>query len=210
MVEQALVKKSVLADRWTFACPYLEMNYGDQVLACGSCFLWKQHERTFLVSNWHNFSGHDPQTGQPISDNGGVPSHINFSTFEQQGEPDEQGHFPVLVKSQRVPLYDDDLLGPRWLEHPSFDRRVDVAAIDVSDALEGMIVNHVNVLENDAVLQPFPSQDVFIIGYPIGRIPNAPYPVWKRGTLATDPRFDPEGLPKMYVDTATRKALVPA
>jgi hypothetical protein len=207
MVEPALVKKSVLADRWTFACPYLEMNYRDQVLACGSCFLWKQHERTFLVSNWHNFSGRDPQTGQPISDNGGVPSHINFFTFEQQGGPDEQGHTPMLVKSLRVPLYDDDLSGPRWLEHPSFDRRVDVAAIDVSDALAGMIVNHVNVLENDAVLEPFPSQDVFIIGYPIGRIPNAPYPVWKRGTLATDPQFDPEGLPKMYVDTATRKGM---
>jgi hypothetical protein len=207
MAELAPVKKSFLADRWTFACPYLEMTYRDQFLARASGFLWKQDERTFLVSNWHNFSGRDPQTGQPLSDNGGVPSHINLFTFERQGGPDEQGHIPMFFKSVRVPLYDDDLSAPRWLEHPSFERRVDVAVIDISDVLVGMNIDHVNILENDAVLEPFPSQDVFIVGYPLRLIPNAPYPVWKRGTLATDPKFDPEGLPKMYVDTATRKGM---
>jgi len=207
MTEPGPVKKGVLADRWTYACPYLEMKYGDQLLASGSGFLWVHNARTFLVSNWHNFSGRDPESGQPISDTGGVPSHINLFTFEKRGAADEGGNTPMLFKPVFVPLYDDDLSGSRWLEHPSLSGKVDVAAIDVTDALAGMIINHVNVLESDAVLEPFPSQDVFIIGYPIGLIPNAPYAVWKRGTLATDPRFDPDGLPKMYVDTATRKGM---
>jgi hypothetical protein len=55
MTGPAPVKKSVLANLWTFACPYLEVTYRDQVLAKGSGFLWKQDERTFLVSNWHIF-----------------------------------------------------------------------------------------------------------------------------------------------------------
>jgi hypothetical protein len=38
-------------------------------------------------------------------------------------------------------------------------------------------------------------------------IANAPAPIWKRGTLALDPTFDPEGLPKMLVDTASREGM---
>jgi hypothetical protein len=106
-----------------------------------------------------------------------------------------------------VPLYDSDLSGPRWLDHPKFGRKVDIAAIDVSHVVTSLKVNHVNVVESDAVLQPLVSQDVFIVGYPLGLITGAPSPVWKRGTIATDPTFDPEGLPKMYVDSATRTGM---
>jgi hypothetical protein len=106
-----------------------------------------------------------------------------------------------------VPLYDDGLSGSRWLQHPNFGRKVDVGAIDVSQALMGLEVRHVNIVETDAVLEPFASQDVFIVGYPLGRLTGAPSPVWKRGTIATDPTFDPDGLPKMYVDSATRAGM---
>src|SRR5262249_16465295 len=41
----------------------------------------------------------------------------------------------------------------------------------------------------------------------LGLITGAPSPVWKRGTIATDPTFDPGGLPQMYVDSATRQGM---
>ncbi len=107
----------------------------------------------------------------------------------------------------RVPLYNDGLTGPRWLQHPRLAQRVDVAAIDVSEVVKGFAIDHANVVEADAVLEPFSSQDVFIVGYPLGLITGAPSPVWKRGSVATDPTFDPEGLPKMYVDSATRPGM---
>jgi hypothetical protein len=48
---------------------------------------------------------------------------------------------------------------------------------------------------------------VFVLGFPFGQITGAPAPVWKRGTIALDPTFNPEGLPKMFVDTATREGM---
>jgi hypothetical protein len=86
---------------------------------------------------------------------------------------------------------------------------VDVAVIDVSELVEqeSPAIECVNELEGDARATPSASQDVFILGYPLGLIANAPIPVWKRGSIATDPMFDPDGLPMIYVDTATRPGM---
>jgi hypothetical protein len=65
----------------------------------------------------------------------------------------------------------------------------------------------VNVVESNAVLDASASQEVFVVGFPFGMIANAPAPIWKRGSIALDPTFDPEGLPKMLVDTATRPGM---
>jgi hypothetical protein len=32
-------------------------------------------------------------------------------------------------------------------------------------------------------------------------------PIWKRATIATEPDFDLDGLPKFYIDTATREGM---
>jgi hypothetical protein len=32
-------------------------------------------------------------------------------------------------------------------------------------------------------------------------------PIWKRGTIALDPTFDADGLPKTLIDTATREGM---
>ena len=204
--ERALMP-SHLTSPWNYAVSYLDMLYRDQTLGSGSGFFWKLDDRTFLISNWHNFSGLNAETGLAILSTAGRPDRITFTSYKQTSESDGDGFFEMSVVRVTVPLYDSDLSGPRWLHHPTFGRKVDIAAIDVSKAVTGLKVNHVNVVESDAVLQPLVSQDVFIVGYPLGLITGAPSPVWKRGTIATDPTFDPDGLPKMYVDSATREGM---
>jgi hypothetical protein len=165
--ERALMP-SHLTSAWNYAVSYLDMLYRDQWLASGSGFFWKLDDRTFLVSNWHNFSGLNPQTGKAILSTGGLPDRITFTSYKRLSEPDVDGFFDASIVPVTVPLYDSDLSRPRWLEHPKFGRRVDIAAIDVSQAVTGLEVMHVNAVEDDAVLQPFASQDVFIVGYPLG------------------------------------------
>lgn len=198
---------SHLASPWNYAVSYLEMFYRDQVLASGSGFFWKSNDRTLLISNWHNFSGLDPQTGKALSTTGGVPDRVTFTSYKRLSRPDPNGFFDLSSERVTVLLYDSNLSGPRWLHHPTFGAKVDIAAIDISQAVTGLEIRHVNVVEGDAVLEPSASQDVFIVGYPLGLITGAPSPVWKRGTVASDPTFDPDGLPKMYVDSATRTGM---
>jgi hypothetical protein len=141
---------------------------------------------------------------------GGLPDRVRFTIFWKVSTPDEQGFFDYRVVALTKEICRPDWLHPTWLEHPGLGRGVDIAALDVTADLNahGIVVDHVNALETDAVgLSPYVSQEVFVVGYPIGLVSEAPIPVWKRGTIATDPGFDPDGRPIVFVDTATRSGM---
>jgi hypothetical protein len=142
-----------------------------------------------------------------MSNMGGIPNRVKFMAYKRMSEPDALGFFEIGYIPVEVELCKSDLTDPKWLEHPMLGRKVDVAALDVTEAVSGFQIEHVNVLEGDAVLDPTASQEVFVVGFPFGLIANAPVPIWKRGSIAIDPSFDPEGLPKMLVDTATREGM---
>jgi hypothetical protein len=180
-------------------------------LSSGTAFFWRSGEATYLITNWHNLSGRNPLSGQPMAPSAAIPDQIAFVVFERVGPDDGQGFYEMRGKLISCPLYDepnaDGIQKARWLEHPVHGRDVDVAAIDVTSLVAGTLVRHANDVESDAVLDLAAAQDVFIVGFPFGIIAGAPAPLWKRGTIALDPKFDPGGLPKLLVDTATRQGM---
>jgi hypothetical protein len=127
--------------------------------------------------------------------------------YKRMSEPDALGLFEIGYLPIEVEICKSDLTDPKWLEHPTLGRKVDVAALDVTEAVLGFQIEHVNMLESDAVLDLTVSQDVFVVGFPFGLRADAPAPIWKRGSIAIDPTFDPEGLPKILIDTATREGM---
>lgn len=198
---------SHLSSPWNNAVSYLEMYFRDQKLFNGSCFFWDKAGRTHLITNWHNLSGRSPRTGEPLSRTAGIPDRVRFMAYRRTSEPDASGRYMVSYDPVEIPLCDDDFSHPRWREHPGFGHRVDIATLDVTDMARGLDLRNANQVEADAVLDPTTAQDVFVVGFPFGLIPGAPAPVWKRGSIAMDPTFDIEGLPKMLIDTATRPGM---
>ena len=199
--------QSHLSNPWNNAVAFLSMLFGEQEISTGSCFFWRHDGRTYLVTNWHNLAGRNPLTGQPMSPTGGIPDRVRFMAYKRVSAPDVHGYFELTYMPVEVRLCNSDLTDPKWFEHPSLGRKVDVAALDVTEAANGLQIDYVNVLESDAVLDPIASQEVFVVGFPFGLIANAPAPIWKRGSIALDPTFNPEGLPKMLIDTATREGM---
>jgi hypothetical protein len=198
---------SHLSNPWNNAVAFLTMAYGEQDISTGSCFFWAHGERRYLVTNWHNFTGRNHLTKQPMSSTGALPDRIIFMAYKQLSEPDAAGFFELRFTPITVQLCDSDFSNPRWLEHPTHGHKVDVAAIDITDVSRGFQIRAANELENNAQCDAIASQDVFIVGFPFGLIANAPAPLWKRGSVALDPSFDPENLPKMLIDTATRPGM---
>jgi hypothetical protein len=49
--------------------------------------------------------------------------------------------------------------------------------------------------------------DVFVLGFPLGLHGGGPFPIWKRASIASEPEIDLDGLPKLLIDTATRKGM---
>jgi hypothetical protein len=56
-------------------------------------------------------------------------------------------------------------------------------------------------------MQEHIGDDVFVLGYPRGLTGGAILPIWKRGTVATEPMFDHNQLPRFLIDTATREGM---
>lgn len=196
---------SYLSNKWNKAVVYIEMRFGNETLSCGSAFFYRAVQESYLVTNWHNFAGRDSTSGVPLSKTGGVPDHVRIHSY-RVADRQANGMLSVAQVLVDIPLYGSFPADARWLQHP-MDRAVDVAAIKVTEYVVGLHMAHVNDLESDVAAQTTASQDVFIIGFPIGLIPDAPFPVWKRGSIASDPTYDPHGLPKIYVDSATRKGM---
>ncbi len=127
---------NAVSDKWLQAAPYVEFYYNDTRLAKASGFLWRSQGDVRLISNWHNFSGRDPNTLQPISAHGGCPNRIRINFFVEGApyiSPTEDGLFQLDEFSGFIRLFEDDDLTPVWFEHETFGRKVDLASISMKD-----------------------------------------------------------------------------
>ncbi len=134
---------------------------------------------------------------KPISDHGGSPDCISMLLMTSIT--------PAAWENYRIPIYSEKK-ETGWLIHPVHKEKVDVIALEVTfpEGFDG-IVNPINKIpfRNDRLEV---SDDVFIIGFPLNLLGGGAFPIWKRGSVATEPDMNFEDLPKfLFVDTATRK-----
>jgi len=64
-----------------------------------------------------------------------------------------------------------------------------------------------NDLEQKMDMKISVALDVFILGYPLPPEITARLPIWKRGTIASEPNFRISGLPKLLVDSSVRPGM---
>jgi hypothetical protein len=97
---------------------------------------------------------------------------------------------------------------PVWLEHPKHGKAVDVVAILLPDYICAQYkIFPINEANLDTQFNEWVADDAFVIGYPFSERPLGQFPIWKRASIASEPNLDVDGLPKMYIDTATRPGL---
>jgi hypothetical protein len=171
------------------------MLFGTTNLANGTAFFWKSGEDTFLITNWHNVSGKDPRTNKHLSSTAAEPDTVRV-WWNRKDKPGVK--FP-----EEVPLL-DQAGQPRWLEHATHGNRVDVIALPLrvpGDAAPFPI----NDLPSDD-LRLLVGHDLFILGYPF-RVGPYGYPIWKRGSFASEPAVIDPSDPYMLVDTASRPGM---
>ena len=107
-----------------------------------------------------------------------------------------------------VPLYEDEeMRKPSWWEHPSHGPSIDAVAIKIEKPEKSIIVSaNSESLDLDNI-RLIPGLDVFVLGYPEGISGGGRLPIWKRGSIATEPDVHIDDLPKMLIDTATRRGM---
>ncbi len=185
-------------DQFSLVTAPLSLYFNETHLSEATGFIWQEGRQNYLITNWHVVTGRNFQTGKAIKGHGGRPNKIRayFNTRVQEFE--KQQHF-ISIRDE-----DDQ---PLWLAHPSKGRSVDVVAIPLPNADKDPVfnlhpINKYCVGQHTARI----AMEVFVLGYPFGPQPPG-YPVWKRGSMASEPDLAQIGTGYYLVDTASRPGM---
>jgi len=169
----------------------------DAVIATATAFFYRHEEQPWLITNWHNVTGIHPTERIRIDDTSPTSIHLAIPKKEEAA---------TRWKWGRMDLYNQESK-PNWLVHPTFREEVDVIAIKVdTDETMGIPIECINDISFDSI-KPRVADQVFILGFPHNLKSAGQLPLWKNGTIASEPDADIDGLPMFYVDAATRSGM---
>jgi hypothetical protein len=156
----------------------LDMLFGNQLLAKGTGWFWRLPNGIALVTAWHNFSGLHHTDRTTLSSMAGMPDRVRFRYVTVN---------PPMFQDAEFLLYLDDYrTEPRWFVHPTCGSFFDMAFVNFE-----LIGADVTCINDVVSIQPDGSskagQDVFAIGYPQAVATMGVFPIWKRGSIASEP-----------------------
>jgi len=163
----------------------------------------------YLVTNWHVVSARDPAKPQ-VSKNGAVPCKL---IYKLHAKVDPDNSIQLSQRNQQtLEINSEDGDSPEWLEHPTHRHKVDVVAVKIGNERELEKVCFFGTVseveEFEADYQHGVMDDVFVIGYPWGLSGgNEILPLYKRGSIASEPSVDYMNRPAFLIDCRTSKGM---
>jgi hypothetical protein len=196
---------------------------GCNTMAHGSAFIYRLDGKDRLVTTRHNVTGRHWQTNDFLGGYTTGPTHLRVMFFKDPPEVwavsrsednPRLGNIQILLHQYLVPLIGPDWQ-PIWTQHPVLGADMDVAVVPFNPP-EGVITMswertaaRTGPEEVPWPPQLFPGEDVFIIGYPYRLTAGPIFPLWIRGTVASNPIFPYYDRDKSYplwlIDARTRK-----
>ena len=181
---------------------------GKRLCQATAFFYGGANGRLHLVTNWHVVTGRDPNTPSQSS-TGAVPLVLRCR-IHRLARRDDDGKFffrPFAPVCLNLPINSEDGESPKWREHPEFGCIIDVVAIDVDDEFDRNEYAFTSVSENrglDDRYRPSVMDDAFVVGFPLGISgswsQSGAMPVFKRGSIASEPMLDFDGRPCLLID----------
>jgi hypothetical protein len=173
----------------------ITLRFYDQVLATGTAIVVEGPHGPYLVTNRHNLTGRDQNSGKPLSDWAAIPNNVLLRHHS------EAGLGAWLQACER--LYDDNDQ-PNWHEHPTLGAACDVVALPLTQ-LQGV---HLYPYDISSLAKPImvrPSDVLSVVGFPFGESSAGPFGIWVSGFVASELSLDYRGLPIFLIDCRTRK-----
>jgi hypothetical protein len=165
----------------------------------GTGFIFKPDgvDQKFLVTNYHVLTARYPNKPDTLLPGfQGSPDAIRFSVLKKDDYQPAYREFSMLKNGKPI----------SWLEHKHRVQGVDIVAIPIDSPQNTVTVSQNELgLVNDINFEV--GSDLFIIGFPFGYAAGDFYPIWKRGTVASEPLFKPDGLSMFYIDSFTKPGM---
>jgi hypothetical protein len=185
-------------DRLSLSTVPLSPFFNDLQLPEATGFIWKRRAKYYLITNWHVVSALDLYTKKHLLTGGSRPNKLRCHFLIRIGQL-EREPTDVVIRDE-----DDQ---PLWLIYPAQAMRaIDIVAVPLDDSLKTKVaLLPVNELAPGKIAIMI-GMDVFILGYPFGSKPPS-FPVWKRGSIASEPDLVRVTTGYYLVDTASRPGM---
>lgn len=171
----------------------IEMRFNGQALSTGTAFVCPSSAGPVLLTNRHNVTGRDQNTGAPLSATMGIPNEV-VVMHNRKGSP---GQWVPRLE----PLYTGDT--PRWAEHPTLGPKADFVALRLTQLVDVELLPY-DPSKPGMNLALTPAEPVSVIGFPFGLTAGGVFGVWATGFLASEPALDFDNLPVQLIDCRTR------
>ncbi len=185
-------------DNYSLVSIPLQLVTNGKEIGTATGFFCQRKDKLYLVSNWHVFSGRHPKTGQPLNDEGALPDQVVFpipldgkSGQWQDGAKIDLGNNTGDVS---------------WLQHKN-GQDIDIAVLLMPIIPQGCVIYDAVQPDETSDMLYKVGMDVFVVGFPLGLAKQGNLPVWKRGSVASEPEMPVDNLPLFLVDTATRQGM---
>lgn len=138
---------------------------------------------------------------------GSLPNKIKLTFSSDKNNKGETEEGKTFIYDQILDLYDTNG-NAVWVQH-SAKNQVDIACIRLPvDSLSKYNVTKINDVAKHEDMKIELGNEVFIIGYPLGFSHFAKTPIWKRGSIASEPHVETvESKNKIIVDATTRAGM---
>lgn len=184
-------------DEYSLAAVPVEQRRGKLSLGTASAFVWIASGNHYLITNWHVVIMVDPFTGKNLHEQGARPTSLRaqFNPMRMIWEK----------QVREIHLYGEDDR-PRWFIHAVHGNKVDVVAIPLPNPSSETNYYPINQMKREQELAIHIGMDVFVLGYPFGA--SAPgFPVWKRGSIASEPQLAPLSDRYFLIDSSSRPGM---
>lgn len=179
-------------------------------------FFWRHSGKVFLITNWHVVTGRNMMDGRVIGQ-GWAPERLTLQYFTKAvlayPTATALGDGARLINAPKidVPLY-GEFHAPFWVQHPmAYEWNVDIVAIELNNQ---MLPDKSSVVcVNDHTypkLYHFAGSEIFVLGHPLPEKENkypAPFPIWKRGSIASEIIVPWNMRPAFLIDSRTSKGM---
>lgn len=167
----------------------LQMAVNGNPLSMGTGFVCESKVGPVLLTNRHNVTGRDNNTGQPLSPTGGLPDTVTIIH-------NKKGALGQWVSKA------ESLVGQPWIEHPILGAKADFVALPLTNLSDVELYPYDLPLQVDVRVGP--AHNISVVGFPFGLQGGGSLAIWATGFIASEPDIDFDGMPIFLVDCRTR------
>ena len=191
-----------IIDEYSLSSCFVKMWNSKKYLGHATGFFLTVNSQNYFITNEHVvgkvFANRERlRDKKPPLPPDSIPSNIDVRVYGRKLNSSTSINFNVKDIGTYIQLWSDTLK----------TQMMDVVAVPLPKSQEVFvtgttILSEVKSINPKLILQP--TTDLYIVGFPLGTGYEMTYPLWKRGSIASDPSIRPTVQPNFLVDATTR------